>query len=132
MTYRLFDYNRIDKFGNKRLLHVEKALRVCNFRKSIVRGSKLQVRKYGRCYEQVLLCHSRYFNVSLFSVRYNGVVNIKLNENSFMIAVCIYGKGRIETRWGRLYFCKGDTVFVPANEIDFLLRGNFKLLLIEC
>ena len=34
LTYRLYDYNRLDKDGNKRQLHIEKALKVLNYKSS--------------------------------------------------------------------------------------------------
>lgn len=40
LTYRLYDYNRTDRNGNKRELHINKALSIVNFKKFLLCGSQ--------------------------------------------------------------------------------------------
>ena len=40
MTYRVYDFNRVDNNGNKRELHVDKAMEVLNFSRLEVKNLK--------------------------------------------------------------------------------------------
>lgn len=40
LTYRVYDFNRIDKNGNKRELHINKAIDILNFNKYLVQNLK--------------------------------------------------------------------------------------------
>ena len=48
LTYRLFDYNRVDKNGRKRELHIEKALAVVDTHGSAQPKQPMRVLKYRR------------------------------------------------------------------------------------
>lgn len=106
LTYRVYDFNRIDKNGNKRELHVSKAMDVLNF-------SKLDIQNLNR--EEVI--KTNYFEV------YKGK---NLNENKIdiikpSIITIIEGKGFIEDT----EVSKFKSYFVlPCEKIK--LKGNFK------
>ena len=46
LTYRLYDYDRVDKNGQKRPLHVEKALRAANLQSSAAPRQPMRVLRY--------------------------------------------------------------------------------------
>ena len=111
LTYRLYDYNRIDKDGNKRPLHIEKALKVINPHKyepiSFDNGC------IGRC---------KYFAVYKKDVaKENMIIN---DETSFSSITFIKGKGKLNG----INYKIGDTFFIPASK-KALIIGNGEYIL---
>ena len=106
LTYRVYDFNRIDKNGNKRELHVSKAMDVLNF-------SKLNIQNLNR--KEVI--ETNYFEV------YKGK---NLNENKIdiiksSIITIIEGNGFIEDT----EVSKFKSYFVlPCEKLK--LEGNFE------
>lgn len=140
LTYRLYDYNRIDKNGNKRELHIEKALDVMNLKGSSKPVQPLRVFRFreGVMIEQ--LYHCKYFNVEkvvLDTQRCRNHSRFKTRENSFRVLLCIEGCGSLmwkdETgNEKRMDFFRGDCIFVPANSVEYLAHGKAELLRIGC
>ena len=106
LTYRVYDFNRIDKNGNKRELHVSKAMDVLNF-------SKLNIQNLNK--EEVI--KTNYFEV------YKGK---NLNENKIdiikpSIITIIEGNGSID----ETEVSKFKSYFVlPCEKLK--LKGNFE------
>lgn len=105
LTYRVYDYDRIDKNGNHRELHIEKALKVINFNKFI--PTNVKSNPLGEC---------KYFYV-------NKLINqswINSSDNAGTVISFISGKGTINGK----EFNKGDTFFLPKKE-NALLEGEY-------
>ena len=122
LTYRLYDYDRVDKTGKKRELHIEKALKVvntsavCKVNESVVRESE-NVRR---------LAENKYFTVREISV--DPLFKGSVDEDCFLSLTCIKGDGVLV--WGEeeLKIERGDTYFLPAGLGEFSLRGEMKLI----
>ena len=58
LTYRLYDYDRLDNNGEKRQLHIGKALQVANLKGSPEPRQPMRVLKYrqGIAYELLTRC----------------------------------------------------------------------------
>ena len=63
ITYRLFDYNRVDKTGKKRELHIDKALDVADLTSSAAPRQPMRVLKYQNGCATELLARCKYFQV---------------------------------------------------------------------
>ncbi|MCM1438256.1 MAG: class I mannose-6-phosphate isomerase [Roseburia sp.] len=132
LTYRLYDYNRTDKNGKKRALHVEKALDVACLKGGggVQRG--MRVLRYGRGYASDNVCRCSYFQVLRLLVNTETVggatPEIQTDAYSFNVLLCTWGKGALTYTDGSLGFCKGDCVFIPANSEKITLSGNFSVL----
>ncbi len=126
-TYRLYDYNRTDANGNKRPLHIEKALDVIDFnpagRKERYEGLKYSIPDAG---DLTILVASRYFCVELLNIE--GWINQSADGRRFYIYVCIQGKGEIQWGNARMSFQKGETVLIPASLGNYSLNGQMKAL----
>ncbi len=108
VTYRVYDYNRVDKDGNKRALHVDKALDVIRFEPFVdetgtgawtdVTGGKIR-----------LLTECEYFRCKQLKVdgHYVGV-----EQDSFAVVNVLCGEGVIN---GEKYVA-GDCYFVKRGE----------------
>lgn len=118
-TYRVFDYNRRDKDGNLRPLHVEKALEVSDLRKSpalpdIGDGA------------DVLLAECRYFSVR--RLRVDGEAVLRAGSDSFIALTVTEGEGRLIHEGGETSFVKGESLFIPAGEADYTLAGRCEVI----
>ena len=79
LTYRVFDYNRTDKDGKKRELHIDKALKVTNFH-------KFEPIKFDDC-----LGYCEYFTVKKYEI--DGEDHFCADKNSFNCLTCVEGNG---------------------------------------
>lgn len=122
VTYRVWDYNRKDKDGKLRPLHIEKALDVMNFLPSPSYCPPARREEDG----SVLLTASPYFTVHLLTVE--GEASYCTGRDSFHALLCIEGSGTLESGNGYLSFFKGKTLFVPADCGPYRISGHCKLL----
>ncbi len=136
LTYRLFDYNRTDKNGKKRELHIEKALEVVNLNGSANPRQPMRKLKYRRGEATELISRCKYFQVHrclLNTECTRQLVKFKSNENSFKVLLCIDGCGIMFMNSGEsLNFFKGDCIFIPAASAEMKLHGKGQLLVVEC
>lgn len=134
LTYRLFDYNRVDKAGKKRELHIQKALEVINLKGSQEPRQPMRVLKYKKGSASELLCRCKYFQVERLLVnteRYREMADYRTGENSFEVLLCISGCGTLKGREA-IPFIKGDCIFVPANSAPLKIHGKAQFLRIGC
>ena len=112
VTYRVYDYDRVDKNGQKRELHFDKAVQVMNM------DVAPDVKQNPAERIQV----SKGFS---FSVR----------AESFQVLMCLDGYGQVETMDADqkpMRFCKGETLFLPAELGRCLVVGDATVLKIRC
>lgn len=130
LTYRLYDYDRVDKWGNKRPLHLDKALEVADLHAAPEPRQPMRVLRYSRGMARELLCRCRYFEV------YRMIVNTERRQkvfygadsSSFRVLLCVKGCG--VARFGSEYLdlCRGDCLFVPAQSEEIQLSGLMTFL----
>ena len=135
ITYRLYDYDRFDKNGNKRPLHIEKALEVIDFQASNSPRQPMRVLKYKKGCASELLARCKYFQVErvlINSEPKQEPVRFKTENNSFHVLLCIDGYGEIKGTDFFLSFFKGDCIFVPAESIDLCINGKAQILDVSC
>ncbi|MEY8337995.1 type I phosphomannose isomerase catalytic subunit [Lachnospiraceae bacterium 62-35] len=130
VTYRLFDYDRMDKNGKKRGLHVEKALDVANLKSVANVRQPLRVLRYRQGVASELLCRCKYFEVHriIVNTERRQAVYYEADEMSFRVLLCINGCGVIQFYNEVLNIYKGDCVFVPANSIQVRIHGQLQFL----
>ena len=116
-TYRLYDYGRVDKFGNPRELHLEKALDVLNYQQYEPVELKQEDGKV-KC---------KYFEVQLLDVE--GEKKIPLSDDSFYSAVCIKGNGIIRVEDKEENLKAGDSIFIPATNDLLDIKGQLSIAL---
>ncbi len=114
LTYRVYDYNRVDKNGNKRELHVDKALKVTNLKKYApvkTDGERLALNKY----------------FTLSRLRLNGKTSVYADEKSFRCLTLVDGTCAVNGKEMLL----GDSFFVPAGTGEVALDGSGDVLISE-
>lgn len=130
LTYRLYDYDRVDKNGNKRELHVDKALAVANLKSSAEPKQPLRVIKYRQGAACELLCRCKYFEVyrMIVNTERRQAVYYRADEVSFRVLLCVNGCGVMSFGGETLNIYKGDCVFVPADSEEIRLHGQMQFL----
>lgn len=130
LTYRLYDYDRTDKNGNKRELHIDKALAVANLNGSTEPKQPLRVLRYMPGMASELLGRCKYFEVHrlIINTERKQEVYFKADELSFRVLLCINGCGVMTFENEMLKIYKGDCFFVPANSVNIKLHGKMQLL----
>lgn len=134
ITYRLYDYNRVDKNGKTRPLHIDKGLEVANIKSSLSPRQPMRVLKYKNGYASELLTRCKYFQVERLILNTEGrkMPSFKTESNSFHALVVVDGCGVIFGDDFMINFFKGDCVFVPANSIEMKLHGKAQILNVSC
>lgn len=142
-TYRMYDYDRKDKFGNKRELHIDKAIDVVDVKKYKPfisdnkdvpeRAEVLVSCKYFECYKYVLgsdaaeADHASDIEDNCYNtenVRNTGKVNISVDAMSFRSVIVIDGSGKIAVGNNTMDYKAGDSFFVTAGEKVINLEGT--------
>lgn len=134
LTYRLYDYDRVDKSGQKRPLHTEKALAAAHLSASAAPRQPLRVLKYHPGCATELLCRCRYFQVErllLNTERIRSRAPIAADELSFQVLLCVNGCGAASYGGQTRDFFKGDCIFLPAG-CALTLHGRAQFLLVRC
>lgn len=126
VTYRLYDYDRVDKNGQKRPLHVEKALEVANLSEQKPARLGMRVMRYQKGAALESLCRCNYFQVDRILV--SSMYQWTVEENSFQVFLVLEGKLKLKN----LELKKGDCVFFPAGIGQMQIEGKGQVLKICC
>lgn len=130
LTYRLYDYNRVDKNGHTRELHIDKALEVANLKAASSPRQPIRVLQYKPGVATELLTRCKYFEVHhmIVNTERRQQVFYQTDESSFRVLLCVNGCGTIE--WGNnsLNIYKGDCIFVPASSEKIKINGQVNFL----
>ena len=111
LTYRLYDYNRVDQFGNPRELHIKKALDVIDYRQFKVVKSANEV-----------LADNQYFTVK--EVNFDNELEITANDKAFISFTFLEGKGKVND----IDFNQYDTFFLPYGK-KCLIKGKGRVVI---
>ena len=120
ITYRVFDWNRVDKDGKPRQLHKEKALDVIKL------NNKNKIYNYSKIDSNTNIYKSDIFNIDMIKV--DGELNAKSNEQSFYAYIVIEGSGSIKSGNFIRNIENGTTFLIPATLGDYSISGNVKLM----
>jgi len=121
ITYRLYDFDRVDAAGNHRELHVDLALDAINYKKIDT------YKKYSKELNQSnSMVDCPYFTTNFLPL--DGKVAVKKSGESFTVYMCVEGNFELEYEGVKFKYIKGDTVLIPAELKTFILNGKASLL----
>jgi mannose-6-phosphate isomerase len=127
ITYRIYDWNRIDKNGNSRELHTDLALDSIDYR--YYNNYKTPYEKALNKTTNVIDCPYFFTNVLKFDKAIEKDYNL---IDSFVIYLCVGGKFRILPEKGEAVEVNlGETVLLPAVIKNLTLRPEGQAKLIE-
>lgn len=117
ITYRVYDFGRVDAQGKPRELHIEQAKEAIDY----------QVwPEYRTSYDSTKpnseLIHCPYFTVNRVVVQV--AAEVDLHTDSFVVVVCLWGEANING----IRVKQGETLLVPASENVLYIFGNATFL----
>ena len=121
ITYRLYDFDRVDVKGNKRELHIDLALDAINY--NVVEAQKDYSRVKNSSNEMV---NCPYFTTNFIPL--DGKIEIKKDKKSFTVYMCVEGNFELEYKGENYNYKTGDSVLVPAEMASFEINGKASLL----
>lgn len=117
-TYRVYDYDRRDKDGNPRELHIDKAIEVSK----LTKAPELE-----KTNSDGILAECKYFTVKKLTVAGEAVERV--DNTSFRSVVVVDGQGKMTLGENELELKKGDSIFVPAQEAEIKFDGNLEIII---
>jgi mannose-6-phosphate isomerase len=121
VTYRVYDYGRVDASGRPRELHIEKAMEVMNF-SSAEGGKTSRLPLRGKSFDRSLLAACQYFATELWK---NFVtLETQPDADHFDLLVVLTGSGDFNWEGGTAKYQSGHCWFVPAGLGQYALRAK--------
>lgn len=119
-TYRVYDWDRVDKDGKPRELHVDHALNVIDYGQ-VAPGPYVPEPVSGRpaC---AVISRSPYFVVEKYALQAGDVVAHSLDGASFDIIVSVAGRHRLVWGGGALWLDGLSSLLLPATLGDYRLE----------
>lgn len=115
-TFRLFDWNRLDKEGNSRPLHIEESLKVTDFGRGPVMPQVPEVLATG--WQRLVTCDKFIFDRFEFSEA-NQSAEVESNVG-FRILTVVSGSVKVTADGEELLLEHGQTLLVPACTADVM------------
>lgn len=127
LTYRIYDWNRVDASGKGRELHLEKTRAATHFG-STHRGKQtpLELADDSGAEKREILAACRYFAAE--RVQCNGKWRRATGKASFHIVLCIDGSANLEAGSGVAALLPGQACLVPGAVPEFTVEGGCTVL----
>jgi len=123
ITYRVYDWDRVDDQGNERELHNDLAIDAFNF--NMKDDFRVSYSKEENQSNEMVSCP--YFTTNYLTV--SDEIKKTNNKDSFIIYICVEGEVRVSTINGTETIIKGETILIPAALKEFSLESNNAKLL---
>ncbi|PZR20119.1 MAG: mannose-6-phosphate isomerase [Flavobacterium psychrophilum] len=121
ITYRIYDWDRVDAQGNSRELHVDLALDAMNYNTTNTQKHYTTILNQSN-----VMVNCPYFTTSYLPLK--GSTGVSKDGSSFTVYICTEGEFALETNGETYTFKKGDTVLIPASLKVYILSGEATLL----
>ncbi len=131
VTYRVYDYDRVDKDGNKRPLHMDKAVQVMDMSAAAPpRTAPITESTYDG-YTVACLCDCPYFTTDRIVTTVGCTITV--GKESFAVLLMVAGEGTLTSLDGTtLSARRGDCIFCPAGAGEQILTGDATWLRVVC
>lgn len=124
-TYRMYDYDRRDKFGNPRPLHIDKAIDVIKT-ESMEDLNHRVIETDAAGNEKTMLVQCKYFECNKYNVQKE--LQIPIDETSFQSVMVMEGMGTISDGEQSMEFKRGDSFFIPAFKNIITITGQCEII----
>ena len=115
VTYRIYDYNRIDVNGKKRELHTDLAEDVIDFENRD--NCNLNNKKSNN------LVNSKYFKINILNISKELILDFN-KIDSFSIFICIEGELKYFEKNNSGTLLRGSSILIPAEINKIILKGE--------
>ena len=124
ITYRIYDWNRVDEHGKSRELHTALAIDAIDFAKS---SEDCQVKYQYAKNEAVKLIDCPYFTINAIEVD-GEVERDVISRDSFVMYNCVEGEVDIVMNDNVEHLSLSDVVLIPAEADSVVIKGRGKLM----
>jgi mannose-6-phosphate isomerase len=118
VTYRIYDWDRVDDEGNGRELHIEQAIEATKTPKDAGKKS----------YNLEHKNNANLVDCDFFKTNIQNVSGIQIKDytttDSFVILMCVEGEAQIRMENHTEYVSKGETVLLPASTNQVLIKSS--------
>ena len=119
VTYRIFDWNRTDKYGNTRELHTKQALDAIDFAK----WNDHKVAYTTESNQRNPMVHTPYFTTEIIVLE--GEIYVQTDKlDSFVVLMAVQGDNQISVNGTNYKLPFGSTVLLPACLTGFTIQAN--------
>ncbi|GAA4900080.1 class I mannose-6-phosphate isomerase [Flaviramulus aquimarinus] len=123
ITYRVYDWDRVDDKGNERELHNDLAIDAFDF--NMPDNFRVNYSKEENKSNQMVSCP--YFTTSYLEV--TKTLKKENKQDSFFIYMCVEGEAEVSANGVTEYVKKGETVLLPAAIKDYQITSKKATLL---
>lgn len=124
LTYRIFDWDRVDTDGKPRQLHTAQAIDAIDFSVS-AENSRCAYEPKQNDFAPIVKCD--YFSVGI--VKVDGVVERDYNTlDSFVIYTCVSGSAEVITDGCTETLKQGEAILIPAENTSVILKGKADII----
>ncbi len=126
ITYRIYDFDRVDAEGNKRELHMEAALDAIDFKKYDHYKTSYQDMSNDR----VVLESNQFFTTNKLNLDQSFSVALP-GLDCFKIYICLSGAGAITNGQEQFELKMGEVILVPASWKEYIIEPKGAMTLLE-
>jgi mannose-6-phosphate isomerase len=128
LTYRVYDYGRVDSAGKPRELHLDKALQVTNF--SGAQGGKVApLALHSPDANKHLLAACDFFSTEKWDC--HKTTPIESDPSQFQLLVILKGTGKLHDSDFSFSYRVGESWFLPASLAPMLLQPDLSTSLLR-
>lgn len=121
ITYRLYDWDRVDTNGEGRTLHTDLALDAINFKST---ESKINYNSTPNQSQEIVTCP--FFVTSVLVIDRDYIWRKK--KDAFTVFMCVEGKVEVHYNADSIFVNAGETLLLPAEIEQIDIKGNATLL----
>jgi len=123
ITYRVYDWDRVDDKGNYRDLHNDLAIGAIDF--EMEDNFRVEYSKKGNQSNEMVNC--QYFTTNFIPIK--GTIQKQNDKDSFIIYMCVEGDAEISNHLFSEKIKKGETILLPTAIKTYQITAeNAKLL----
>jgi len=123
VTYRVYDWDRVDIEGNERELHNDIAIDAFDF--EMENDFRIDYEKEKNASNEIVKCP--YFTTNFIEI--DSEIEKQNTHDSFIIYMCVAGDVEILTNTSNIIISKGETILIPASIKNFKLKADYGKLL---
>ncbi|WP_178984593.1 type I phosphomannose isomerase catalytic subunit [Winogradskyella helgolandensis] len=123
VTYRVYDWDRVDDEGNGRELHNDIAIDAFDF--EMENDFRIDYQKRKNVSNDIVSCP--FFTTNFIEL--TSELDIKNTHDSFLIYMCVDGDVEVSTNISTERISKGETILIPAGIKNFQLKSKYGKLL---
>ncbi|UKM64607.1 class I mannose-6-phosphate isomerase [Flavobacteriaceae bacterium GSB9] len=123
ITYRVYDWDRVDDQGNERELHNDLAIDAIDF--NMADNFRVNYSKTPNQSNEMVSCP--YFTTSYLEV--SEKLNKQNTQDSFYIYMCVDGEATLSANGISEHLVKGETLLLPAGIKNYSIEAKYAKLL---